>query len=97
MASSEAVELRARTDEELEGQLEEAHHALFNLRFQASTRQLADVKQVRQARRQVARIKTLMRERAILVEADATNLTGTATAATVADAAEAADAADEEE
>ncbi len=94
MASPEAVELRARTDEELTGQLEEAHQALFNLRFQASTRQLADVKQVSQARRQVARIKTLMRERAILAEADAMNLTGTAAAA---DATEAADAAGEEE
>jgi large subunit ribosomal protein L29 len=94
VASLEAVELRARTDEELEGQLEDAHHALFNLRFQASTRQLADVKQVSQARRQVARIKTLMRERAILAEADATNLTGKAEAA---DATEAADTASEEE
>jgi large subunit ribosomal protein L29 len=94
VASSKAFELRARTDEELEGQLEDVHHALFNLRFQASTRQLADVKQVGQARRQVARIKTLMRERAILAEADATNLTSTAEAV---GATEAADAAGEEE
>lgn len=94
MASLETVELRARTDEELEGELEDAHHALFNLRFQASTRQLADVKQVSQARRRVARIKTLMRERAILAEADATNLTGKAEAV---DATEAADTASEEE
>ena len=96
MASPEAVELRARTDEELQGQLEEAHQALFNLRFQAATRQLADVKQVGRARRQVARIKTLMRERSILIEADA-GVASPTTAAQAAKPAEAADAAADEE
>ncbi len=71
MASPQATELRARTDEELTGELEEAHQALFNLRFQAATRQLADVSQVRAARRRIARIKTLLNERAILAAADA--------------------------
>ena len=71
MASPQATELRARTDEELAGELEEAHQALFNLRFQAATRQLADVSQVRAARRRIARIKTLLNERAILAAADA--------------------------
>ena len=71
MASPQATELRARTDEELSGELEEAHQALFNLRFQAATRQLADVSQVRAARRRIARIKTLLNERAILAAADA--------------------------
>ena len=55
--------LREKTDEELVQDLEEAHQALFNLRFQASTRQLEDVSQVKRARRQIARIKTLIRER----------------------------------
>jgi large subunit ribosomal protein L29 len=73
VASAQAAELRARTDEELQGELEEAHQALFNLRFQASTRQLADVSQVGAARRRIARIKTLLRERAILAVADAVN------------------------
>ncbi len=71
MASPQATELRARTDEELTGELEEAHQALFNLRFQAATRQLADVSQVRAARKRIARIKTLLNERAILAAADA--------------------------
>jgi large subunit ribosomal protein L29 len=73
VASNQAAELRARTDEELQGELEEAHQALFNLRFQASTRQLADVAQVSAARRRIARIKTLLRERDILATADAAN------------------------
>lgn len=71
MASAQAIELRARTDDELTAELEEAHQALFNLRFQAATRQLADVSQVRAARRRIARIKTLQNERAILAAADA--------------------------
>jgi large subunit ribosomal protein L29 len=71
MASTQTTELRARTDEELQGELEEAHQALFNLRFQAATRQLADVSQVKAARRKIARIKTLLSERAILAAADA--------------------------
>lgn len=70
-SSTQTIELRARTDEELQGELEEAHQALFNLRFQAATRQLADVSQVKAARRKIARIKTLLSERAILAAADA--------------------------
>jgi large subunit ribosomal protein L29 len=71
VASPQTAELRGRTDDELAAELEEAHQALFNLRFQASTRQLADVSQVRAARRRIARIKTLLREREILAAADA--------------------------
>ena len=63
MGSVDVQELREKTDEELVQDLEEAHQALFNLRFQASTRQLEDVSQVKRARRQIARIKTLIRER----------------------------------
>lgn len=70
MSVREVEELRALPDGELAEQLEEVHQALFNLRFQAATRQLADVAQVSQARRRLARVKTLMREREILGEAD---------------------------
>ncbi len=66
MAAADVQDLRAMTDAELRGELEETQRALFNLRFQAATRQLADVSQVRTARRRVARIKTLLHERAIV-------------------------------
>jgi large subunit ribosomal protein L29 len=69
--SPETVELRARTDEQLRQDLDEAHQALFNLRFQGATHQLADNSQVSKARRRIARIHTLMREREILAELDA--------------------------
>ena len=66
MAAADVQDLRAMSDAELRGELEETQRALFNLRFQAATRQLADVSQVRTARRRVARIKTLLHERAIV-------------------------------
>lgn len=71
MASPETVELREMSDEDLLSDLEETHQALFNLRFQTVTRQLADVSQVGSARRRIARIKTLLTERDILAEVDA--------------------------
>lgn len=66
----ETVELRGRDDAQLQSDLEAAHQSLFNLRFQAATRQLADVSQIAKARRRVARAKTLLRERAILAEVE---------------------------
>jgi large subunit ribosomal protein L29 len=71
MSAKETTELRGRNEAELHQDLESAHQALFNLRFQAATRQLADVSQIAKAKRRIARLKTLARERAILTEADA--------------------------
>lgn len=71
MAAPETVELRSMEDAALAEELQEAHQALFNLRFQGSTRQLTDVSTVGKARKRVARIVTLLREREILAEADA--------------------------
>ncbi len=71
MPAAETQTLRGRDDAELREDLESAHQSIFNLRFQAATRQLADNSQVRKARRRVARIKTLLHERQILAAADA--------------------------
>lgn len=71
MPAKDTIELRARTDEQLQQDLEAAHQALFNLRFQAATRQLADVGQIDKAKKRIARAKTLLRERAILAEVEA--------------------------
>lgn len=71
MAAPETVELRSMEDAALAEELQEAHQALFNLRFQGATRQLSDVSTVGKARKRVARIATLLREREILAEADA--------------------------
>ena len=55
-------ELRAMTREELQRKLDELYEELFNLRFQAATRQLSNTSRVRQVRRDIARAKTILRE-----------------------------------
>ncbi|MGC9359231.1 MAG: 50S ribosomal protein L29 [Anaerolineae bacterium] len=57
-----AAELREMTHGELEHRLEELYQEQFNLRFQAASRQLADTSRVRQVRREIARVKTVMAE-----------------------------------
>jgi large subunit ribosomal protein L29 len=71
VTSKETHELRGRTTAQLRQDLESAHQSLFNLRFQAATRQLADVAQIAKAKRRIARVKTLLREHEILAEVDA--------------------------
>ena len=58
-----ADRIRALKPKELSKQLEDAHQELFNLRFRHSTRQLANYSELYKARKKIARIKTIMRER----------------------------------
>ncbi len=59
----QAREIRALAPEEIRHRLEEAHEELFNLRFQWTTRQLKDTNRVTQVKRDIARLKTILRER----------------------------------
>lgn len=59
-----AAALREMTTVELQEQLEKDRQELFNLRFQAATRQLDNPRRVREVRKNVARILTLLSERA---------------------------------
>ena len=59
----EALEIRGMATEEVRRKLDETHEELFNLRFQWSTRQLKDTNRLTQVRRDVARLKTILRER----------------------------------
>jgi large subunit ribosomal protein L29 len=58
-----AADLRMSSDEELENKLAEAKIELFNLRFQAATGQLESHGRLREIRKEIARIYTVMRER----------------------------------
>jgi large subunit ribosomal protein L29 len=58
-----APELRELSSEEIEQALAETGEELFNLRFQHATGQLENYRRLRQLRREVARIKTVLRER----------------------------------
>ena len=55
--------LRDLPSEELEVKLAEVKEELFNLRFQSVTGQLDNPMRIKQVRREVARIMTIMRER----------------------------------
>jgi large subunit ribosomal protein L29 len=56
-------EVRALSDKELDKQLEEAHQELFNLRFRLATKQLVNHREIPRARKRIAQLKTIMRER----------------------------------
>lgn len=58
-----AKELRDMSVDELEQRLAEAKEELFNLRFQNATGQLDNYKRLGELRKDVARIKTILRQR----------------------------------
>ncbi len=60
-----AAELRDLEEDELETRLGEAKQEMFNLRFQLVTGQLDNSARLGQVRRDIARIKTVLREKEI--------------------------------
>jgi len=63
-----AQEIREMTDEELLERLDELYQEQLNLRFQHVSQQLANPSRVREVRRDIARIKTVVRERELNAE-----------------------------
>ena len=63
MKGMKGSDLRARTSDELDGELETLGKEIFNLRFQRASGQLENTARVRQVRRDIARIKTILGER----------------------------------
>ena len=59
-----AAELRDKTPDQLREQLESLKKESFNLRFQVATGQLENTAQMRQVRRDAARVKTILNEKA---------------------------------
>ncbi len=58
-----ANELRKLTNEQLVAKEKELKEELFNLRFQLATGQLSNPLRIRECKRDVARVKTLLCER----------------------------------
>jgi large subunit ribosomal protein L29 len=58
-----AADVRAKTDDELKTELGQLAKEMFNLRFQKASGQMENTARIRQARRDVARIKTVLAER----------------------------------
>ena len=57
------------TDPELDQQLAELKSELFNLRFQLATGQLQNPMMIRETKRNIARVKTILRDRQIKAQA----------------------------
>ncbi|MDK2945454.1 50S ribosomal protein L29 [Geotoga petraea] len=57
------AELRNLTDVELTQKFEDTKKKLFELRFQAEMGQLTNTSSIKEVRRDIARIKTILRER----------------------------------
>ncbi len=55
-------EIRTFSLEELDKQLSDSYRELFNLRFRLATRQLVNYHEIRNVRKRIARIKTIMKE-----------------------------------
>jgi large subunit ribosomal protein L29 len=68
MAAAKASEYRGMSDEQLNLTLRDLEKHLFQLRFQSSTDRLETPSELRKARRDIARIKTIQRQRELAKE-----------------------------
>jgi large subunit ribosomal protein L29 len=59
----EIDDIRALIDVDLIEELSQSRRALMNLRFRAATMQLSDVTEISKARKRIARINTVIKER----------------------------------
>ena len=60
-----ASELRTKSADELNKELLDLLKAQFSLRMQLATQQLSNTSQVGKVRRDIARVRTLLREKAV--------------------------------
>lgn len=62
------AEIRKMTDEQILNAIEDQKEALFNLRFQQASGQLEDINALKRTRHDIARLKTVLRERQLAAE-----------------------------
>lgn len=58
-------EIRALNDSAIREEIAKAQTSLMNLRFRLATRQLSNVSEIKKVRRDIARLKTILRERGL--------------------------------
>ncbi len=73
-----AAELREKSVEELQAELLELRKEQFNLRMQKATAQTEQTHTLRNVRRDIARVKTVLNQKAKASSADKTNVEGAA-------------------
>ncbi|ABK61894.1 50S ribosomal protein L29 [Clostridium novyi A str. 4552] len=67
MRANELQELRVNTAQELSAKLNDLKAELFNLRFQLATGQLENPMRIRQVKKSIAQVKTILREKELKV------------------------------
>jgi large subunit ribosomal protein L29 len=60
-----ASEIRGKSNDELQKELEGLLRAQFGLRMQVATQQLSNTSQLKKVKRDIARVRTIMREKAV--------------------------------
>ena len=63
MAMTKVADVRAKSPDELQGMLLDLRKEQFNLRFQRASGQLEATGRIKEVRRDIARVKTVMGER----------------------------------
>ncbi|RMH02071.1 MAG: 50S ribosomal protein L29 [Planctomycetota bacterium] len=63
----DATEIRGKEDSEIEFDLRQAEQELFDLRFRSLTEGNPDPARIRRLRRDIARMKTVLRERELRI------------------------------
>jgi large subunit ribosomal protein L29 len=63
MVNNAAGEVRRMDEKRLDTEINEAYRALFTLRFQHASRQLENTRELRNAKKRIARLRTIRRER----------------------------------
>lgn len=66
-----AEEIRELKDSEIQQKLDETYEELWNLRFKHATNQLTNTNDIKRVRKDIARLKTVQREREIWAEYEA--------------------------
>ena len=69
MKSNELIKIREMTDVELNKKLDDLKEDLFNLRFQHAINQLDNPMRLKAVRKEIAVIKTIIRERELKAQA----------------------------
>ena len=67
-ASKYLEELRTQTEADLNAKLAEAKKELFNLRFQNATNQLDNTSRIKEVRKNIARIRTVITQKTNVAE-----------------------------
>ena len=68
MKAREIKELRISAPQDLKAKLDELKAELFNLRFQLATGQLENPMRIREVKKSIAQIKTIIREEELKIE-----------------------------